>query len=186
LENERNGGSFLEGKILGIGEAVDFGAADKLGAATVDHVAEIGELWTVVVPAGEASRAFAAGDSGSEEDFLAGLGGGDTRVGFFDDPRDVAAGNVRKRDGNAGKPAADPQVEVVERAAADADEDFAGAEFGFGCVGVAEDFGTAVVVEEDGFHSSRSILACSATNVKKARDSKGATIIDTSRLRGIR
>jgi len=34
-----------------------------------------------------------------------------------------------------------------------ADENFARAEFGFGCVGVAEDFGAAVMIEEDCLHA---------------------------------
>jgi hypothetical protein len=34
-----------------------------------------------------------------------------------------------------------------------ADENFASAEFGFRCVGVAEDFGAAVMIEDDGFQA---------------------------------
>ncbi len=41
---------------------------------------------------------------------------------------------------------------MVESAGVDADEDFAGAGFGFGDVSVAEDVGAAVAVKEDDFH----------------------------------
>jgi hypothetical protein len=42
---------------------------------------------------------------------------------------------------------------VIQGAGVDADENFARAEFGFGGVGVVEDFGTAVAIEEDGFQA---------------------------------
>jgi len=49
-------------------------------------------------------------------------------------------------------------------------DDFAGARFEFGNVGVAEDFRAAVVVEEDGFHNCRSILAWTRNEVKQQTD----------------
>jgi len=152
LENERDGGGLFEGEILGEGEAVNLRAAHELGAAAVDHVTEIGKLRAIVVAAGQASGAFAASDSRSEENLLAWSDGGHSWADFFDGAGDIAAGNVRKRNRNAGEAAADPEVEMVESAGVDADEDFAGAGFGFGDVGVAEDVGAAVAVKEDGFH----------------------------------
>lgn len=152
LENEWDGGSFFERKIFGVGEAVGFGTADEFGAPAVNHVAEVGKLRAVIVAAGEAGGALAAGDSRGEENFLAGPDRGDVGADFFDDAGDVAAGNVRKRDRNAGEAAAYPEVEMIEGAGVDAGKDFARAGFGFGDVGVVEDFGAAVVVEKDGFH----------------------------------
>jgi hypothetical protein len=159
LENERYCSGLLERKIFGIGEAVDLGAADEFGAAAVDQVAEIGELRAVVVAAGEAGGTFAAGDAGSEENFLAGLHGRDVRAGPGDDTGDVAAGNVRERDRDTRDALAYPEIEMVEGAGVHADEDFAGAEFGFGGVGAAEDVWATVVIEENGFHVGGRILA---------------------------
>jgi hypothetical protein len=109
-------------------------------------------LRAIVVAAGQASGAFAASDSRSEENLLAWSDGGHSWAHFFDGAGDIAAGNVRKRNRNAGEAAADPEVEMVESAGVDADEDFAGAGFGFGDVGIAEDVGAAVAVKEDGSH----------------------------------
>ena len=45
-----------------------------------------------------------------------------------------------------------PEIEMIERAGVYADEDFARAGFGFWSVGVAEDVGSAVMIEENGLH----------------------------------
>lgn len=50
-----------------------------------------------------------------------------------------------------------------------ADENFAGAECGFGDVVVAEDFGTAVVIEEDGF---QAVLLLSAERYVSGEDAE--------------
>jgi hypothetical protein len=152
LKNERDGSRFFERELFGIGEAVHFGAANELGATSVDHVSEIGKLRTIVVASSQTGGALAAGNAGSEENFLAGFDGGDAEANLLDGAGNIAAGNMRERDGNARDSAAHPEVEMIESAGVDADDDFAGARFGFGNVGVAEDVGAAVVVEKDGFH----------------------------------
>ncbi len=43
-------------------------------------------------------------------------------------------------------------IEMIQRASTHADEHFAGAGFGIGDIGVLQNFGPAVLVEEDGFH----------------------------------
>jgi hypothetical protein len=152
LENERDGSGFFERKIFRIGEAVGFGAAHESGAAAVDHVAKIGKLRAVVVATGEAGRTFAASDSGSEENLLARAYFGDACTDFFDHAGNVAAGNVRQRNLQPGNALADPKIEMVEGAGVDGDEDLAEAGFGLGDIGVAQDVGRAVAIEEDGFH----------------------------------
>jgi len=152
LKNQRDGRGFFKRETFRIGEAIDFGTADKLRAPAVNQVAEIGEPRTVVVVAGKTSSALAAGDSRSEENLLARLDGGNASADLFDDAGDVAAGDMRERNRNAGEPAAHPEVQVVERAGVDADQNFSEAKFGWVYFGVAEDIGAAVAVEEDGFH----------------------------------
>jgi len=58
----------------------------------------------VIVLAGDAGGAFAAGYSGGEDNFLANAHGVDFRTDLGDFTRNVAAGNVRKRDRHAGMP----------------------------------------------------------------------------------
>jgi hypothetical protein len=57
---------------------------------------------------------------------------------------------------------------MVEGASVDGDEDLAEARLGFGDVGVAEDFGWAVVVEEDGFHGQAPRYAEKYSRSKKS------------------
>jgi hypothetical protein len=130
LEDQRDAGGFGEGEIFRIGNAIYFGDFDEFGATAVDEVAEIGEAAAAIVLAGNASGAFAAGDAGSENDFLAGADGGDVGADFGDLAGDVAAGDVRERDGDAGEAATDPEVEMIEGAGFYFDEDFVGADGG--------------------------------------------------------
>jgi len=156
LKNERDCGGVDPIQIFGIGHAIDVGAADVFGAATVNHVAEVGVVAAKVIVAGKAGRTFAAGDAGSKQNFLADVDGVDFRADFGHFAGDVAAGNVRKWDGNAGEAATDPEVEMVEGAGMDADEDVVVAELGFVDVGVMENAGITVLVEENGFHGGLS------------------------------
>jgi hypothetical protein len=152
LEDKRDGSGVRPIQIFGIREAVHFRATDVFGATAVDHVTKVGVIAAEVVVAGEAGGTFAAGDTGSEDDFLADADSVYFGADFGDFAGDIAAGDVREGNGNAGQSAADPEVEVVQAASMDADEDVGGAEVRFVDVGVVEDAGVAVVVEEDGFH----------------------------------
>jgi len=158
LKDERDGGGFFEREIFGIRQAVNFGDADEFGAAAVDHVAEVGGLAASVVEAGNASCAFAAADQGSEHYFLTYVNGGDFRANPGDFSCDVAAGNVGKRDGNAGEAAAHPEIEMIEGTGSHADENFAGVRFGFGDIGVSQNFGSPMLAEKDDLHSSSGLL----------------------------
>src|SRR5262249_6466932 len=131
LKNERDGSSFFEREIFGIGEAVHFGAANELRATAVDHVSEIGELRTIIVASSQPGGALAAGNSGGQENFLAGLDGGDVGANPLDDAGHITTGNVRKRDRNPRESPAYPQVEMIQGAGVDADDDFAQARFEF-------------------------------------------------------
>ncbi len=152
LEDEWNRSSFLEGEVFRIRQAVDFRGADKLGAAAVNHVAEVGGLTAVVIKAGYASGALATANQWCENDFLANAYGGDVRADLRDFTGDVAAGNVRKRNRDARDAAADPEVEVVQRAGLYANEDFIRADDRVEGVGVFQDVGRPVLMKDDGFH----------------------------------
>src|SRR5215471_10003504 len=136
LKYERDRGGLLERKIFGIGETVDLGAAHKLGAAAVDDVPKVSELRAVVVTARQARRAFSAGNPGSQQNLLPWLDGGNARPDFLNEACNVAPGDVRQRHGQARDSGAHPEVQVVKRAGAHPDLDFAGADFGFRDLGV--------------------------------------------------
>jgi hypothetical protein len=59
---------------------------------------------------------------------------------------------VWERDWYSREAAADPEIEVIERAGVDAHEDFAGTGVGLGDVFVFEDARVTVFVEYDCFH----------------------------------
>jgi len=152
LEDERNGGSVGPIEVSRIGHAIDFGAANIFGAATINHVAEIREIAAKIVVAGEAGGTPAAGNAGSENNFLADVDRGDFRADLGDFASDVAARNVGQGNLEAGKAAAHPEVEMIECAGANADEDFVATELRFGNIGKAENGWVTMMMEEDGFH----------------------------------
>jgi hypothetical protein len=156
LKDERDGGGVRPIQIFWIGATVDFGAADVFGATSIDHVAEIGVIAAEIVVAGEARGTFAAGHSGSKNDFLADVDGVHFGADFGDFTGDIASRDVRERNGNTRQAPADPEVEVVQGAGADTNEDVIGAEMRFNDVGVMEDARFAVLVEDDGFHKEAS------------------------------
>jgi hypothetical protein len=65
---------------------------------------------------------------------------------------DVAARNVRERDGNARETAANPKVEMIKGTGMDADEDLIVAERRFGNIGVAKDGRVTMLLDDDRFH----------------------------------
>jgi len=169
LKDQRDGGGSFEREIFWIGEAVYFWAADEFGAAAVGQVAEICELRALIVISCQTRRAFSTAYSGSQQNFLPGLYRYGIWADFGDDTGDVAAGNVRERKCYAMDSLANPEIQVIQGAGVDADENFARAEFGFGGVGVVEDFGTAVVIEEDGF---QAVLLLSAERYVSGEDAE--------------
>lgn len=154
LEDQRDSGGLRPIQIFGIRKAVDFRATDEFRESSVDHVAKIGVVAAQVVVAGQASGTFAAGDPGSENDFLADMDRVYLGADFGDFAGDIAARDMRERNRDARQTSADPEVEMIQRAGVDAHKDVVGAQVGFVDVGVVEDGRVAVLVEEDGFHMS--------------------------------
>jgi hypothetical protein len=71
---------------------------------------------------------------------------------FDDFARDITAGNVRKRNGNTGETMAHPQIEMIEGARVDADQNFVVAEMWFWNIGETKHIGAAVLMKDDSFH----------------------------------
>jgi hypothetical protein len=65
---------------------------------------------------------------------------------------------VGKRDWNIGEATADPEIEMIQGAGAYADENFVGAGFGLGDIGVLQNFGSAMLAEKDGFHDASGLF----------------------------
>ena len=152
LKDERNSGGMGPIQILGIGHAIHFRAADIFGATAVNHIAEIGEIAAAVVIAGETRGTFPACDTRSKDNFLANVNGADFGSDFGDFSGNIAAGNMRQRNGNTGESAADPEVKMIEGTSVHADEHFVMAEMGFGNVGVMKNGRITVLMKDDGFH----------------------------------
>jgi hypothetical protein len=100
-----------------------------------------------VVATSYAGGAFSAGDSGSEDNFLADFHGRYVGADFCDFADDVAAGNVWERDWDIWQAASDPKIEMIQCAGVDAHEYFVGADGWRGGVSVFEDFWSAVLME---------------------------------------
>ena len=81
---------------------------------------------------------------------------------------DVAAGNERQRKRHAVQALADPEVEMVQRAGVNADQNFVGAGLRIGDFGVLQNFGPAVLGNEDRPHLIRPRLKAKVY-VAKAR-----------------
>jgi hypothetical protein len=152
LENEGDRGGLFEGEIFRIGQAIYFRGANEFGTPAVDQVAQICELAAVIVLARDASGAFAARHSGSENDFLADANRGDFGTDLRNFTGDVAARDVREWNRNARDASAHPKVEVIQRTSLYSDQDFVRADLGVGQVLVAKYLRSTVLLEDDGFH----------------------------------
>ena len=118
--------------------------------AAVGLIAEHVVLRAPVVAPRETARAPSAAEPGLHHD---------TQAAPDDFARDIGAGNVRQRNRHAVETAPLPQIEVIERARAHAD-DRVPRQFGrVGRVFVDEHFRPAVLMKPDGLHlSSRKAL----------------------------
>jgi hypothetical protein len=155
LEDKRNRGGLFEGQVFRIRHAIYFWSADKFGTASVDQVAEIGELAAAVVLAGDAGGAFATSHAGGKNDPLTDAHGGYIRADLGDFAGDVATWDVRERNRDIGVAAADPEVKVIQSASFHADEDFVRADSGLGSIRVFQDLRSTVLMEEHCLHWKR-------------------------------
>ena len=152
LEDDGNGRGMGPIEVFRIGEAIDFGAADKFSAASIHHAAKIGVIAAEIVIAGKAGGTFATGDAGGEHNFLADVHGANFGADFGDFAGNVGAGDVGQGNLKAGKATAHPEVEMIEGAGTDTDEDFVAAKLRLRNISEAENGGVTVFLEDDGFH----------------------------------
>ena len=171
LENQRNRGGFFPFEILRIGQTVHFGSADKFSAAAVNHVAEIGGLAAIVVEASKAGGALAAAYERGEDNLLANAHVGDVGANFGDFAGDVAAWDVRQRNRHVGQAAADPEVQMIQRASPDADENVIRAEGWLRRVFVLEYLWRAVLMENDCLHEAFALLRKSGKDNEQCTES---------------
>jgi hypothetical protein len=151
-EDERNGGGMGPAEIFRIRETVDLRHTNIFGATAVNHVTKVGEIAAVVILASDAGGTFAAGNARSENDFLADMNGGDFWADLGDFAGNIAAGNVGERDSNTREAAANPEVEMIEGAGTDANQNLIVAEGRFGHISIAENGRVTVFMDDDGFH----------------------------------
>jgi len=152
LKNQRNGRCVNPIEIFGVGQAIDLGTPHEFRATAIDHVAKICVIAAVVVVPREAGRTLAAGYAGSQHDFLPDVDDMDFRANFSNFPGNITAGNVRKRNGYARQAPPHPQVEVVQGAGMDTNQNFVGAKVRLIHIRIVENTGITMLMENDRFH----------------------------------
>src|ERR1019366_5263300 len=126
----RGGGGALEAHVVGDLDGAVLRRGEQFGVAAVDSVAEHGEAAAEVVVAQQTLLALAATLSRGEEDAparldaLAEFASGDNLA------RDIATQDVRHGKLHARDAGADEEIEMIEGAGADADEDLVGSDVG--------------------------------------------------------
>ena len=135
-----------------VGNRKDTGARDsnQLAVPSFGIVAEHGELRTEILPSAVALLAVAAIQHRREQDACTRLHVGDVLATLRDFSGDITAKDVRQL--HTRQSFAHPEIKMVQRAGANANEDMIFAQFGIGCVFVLKDFGTAKFVNANGFH----------------------------------
>ena len=150
-ERQRKGSGFDESDLVRNRNQILHRHFHVLGVAA--RVAAISEHFVpraFVVPVREARFAAAAAHAGLQHHAASAHHVGRLRGDHF--ARDVTARDVRHRELHVGKTAALPDVEMIQRARAHADEHVARFELGLGSIFEAQHVGTAVLVETNGFH----------------------------------
>lgn len=179
LEDQRDGSGFFPLEIFGIGEAVDLGDTDQFSAAAVNHVTKVRGLSAAIVEACDTSRTFTTANQWREHYLLANAYCCDIRTNLLDFTRNVAAGDVRKRNRNVEQATAHPQVQMIERASSDAHNNVVSARPGLRRIGVFQDFRPAVLVKQDCIHAASALNSKGRTVTLRARSVYNAARIDT-------
>ena len=120
-EYQRDTGSLNEIERIGYGDYVRGKGGDEIAVSAVDSVTEDRKFAALILQAGDAFGTLSAGVNGREQDALAHFEAAHIFAKLDDFSGNVAAGNVRKL--HSGQAFAHPNVEVIERARPDADQD---------------------------------------------------------------
>ena len=100
----------------------------------------------------ETGRAVTACDPGSEDNFLTDVNVMNVVADFHHFTGDVAARNVRKRNGIVRKPVADPKVQMVQRTRVHADQNFVWMNMRLVDIRVVQHTWITMLVKDNGFH----------------------------------
>ena len=140
----------IEVETVGNGDDVYRRYCNEFAVAAVNLIAQYGELAALILQTGNALRAVIARKHGSEKHTLTGFEAGDVFADFDDFPGNVAAQDVRQLD--PGESLADPEIEMIQGAGFDADQNLVFARLWVGDIFVAKDFRPAKFMETNGFH----------------------------------
>ena len=149
-EDQRHAGGLLEVEHVGNGDDVDARNRDQLAVAAVHAVAQHVELRAEIVPPGVALLAMIAENHRRQQHARALVEVGNVFAVLDDLSGNIAAKNMRQL--HARQALAHKQVKMVQRAGAHADQHMVFAQNGIGNVFVLQDFGTAKLMNADGFH----------------------------------
>ncbi len=149
-ENERHGSGIDKGEGIRNRDDVDSWHGDQFAVPSLGVVAEYRELGTEILASAVALLAMTAEQHGRQQHARANFQIGYVFATLRYFASNVASEGVRQLD--AGKSFANPQVEVVESAGANADEDVVFAQDWIGDLFVPEDFRSTEFMHANGFH----------------------------------
>jgi hypothetical protein len=175
-EHQRNRSSFFKRKAGRNWRRVASRRANVFGIPSVDEIAEQRVFAAKIVVAGEAGGAASAGNARLKENFVANAYVADQFADPGDLASDIAAINMRHRNLNSRNAFADPKIQMIQRARADADEHFVGARLRVGRVGVLENFWPAVLREHNCFHSASLVRALPTRDEHFATEGSSAKV----------
>jgi hypothetical protein len=149
-EDQRHACGLVEAESLGNRDDVCRRYGDQFTVASGDPISEDGKFRAQILAARDTLLAVIAEVHRGEQNALGGEESGDVFSDFHDLAGDVAAGDVWQLDPR--EPLADPQVEMVQGASLDANEDLVLARFRIWNFFVVQNFGTTKFVNDGGFH----------------------------------
>ena len=150
-EHQWHGGGLHKTERVGNGKYTRARNGNQLAVSAFGIVPEHGELRTEILASAVALLAVATIKHGREQDTSTYFEVGDVLATIGDFTCDIAAEYVRQL--YPGKPFAHPEIEMVECAGANANEDMIFAQLGIGRVFVLQDFWTTKLVNANSFHA---------------------------------
>ncbi len=154
-EHQRHAGGLVEVQAVRNRDHVHRGNGDQLTISAVHAIAQHGEFRALVLKSGDALGAVIAEMHGRQQYSLPRLEAGDVLADFDDLSCDVRPQNVRQ--GHSGQTFADPEIDMVQGAGLDADQNLVLARLGIGHIFVAQNFRTTEFMDADGFHRSSAM-----------------------------
>ena len=149
-EHQRQAGGLVEVQTVRNRDHIHGRHGDQLAIPAIDAIAQDGELRAQVLQSGDALGAVIAEMHRRQQYPLPGLEAGDVLADLGNLSGNVRAQDVRQL--HSGQTFADPQIDVVQGAGFDPDENLVPARLGIGHIFVAQNFRTTEFMDADGFH----------------------------------